>query len=217
MYKAVVFDMDGVLIDTEKIYRQCWKKNGVSIGIPEDEMEVWCNWIAGGNKESNARLFKSIRGEDFDYLAFRQRTMDLFDEHVARYGIDIKPNVEDTLKFLKEKGIKIAVATSTGRARAQRRLESVHIAGYFDEMVCGDEIVHGKPEPDIYDKACEKLGIEPEMAVAVEDSMNGVVSASCAGLYTVMVVDLIQPNETTEEYADETFYDIKDICSLFQK
>ena len=216
MHKAVVFDMDGVLVDTEKIYRQSWKKNAATIGMSEDEMEHWCDWIAGGNTESNARLFKSIRGEDFDYLAFRQRTMDLFNEHVAKYGIDIKPNVEDTLKFLKEKGIKIAVATSTSRDRAMQRLESVHIAEYFDEMVCGDEIAKGKPDPDIYYRACEKLGIEPEMAVAVEDSLNGIVSASVAGLYTVMVVDLIKPNETTEEYADETLYDIRDMWSLFQ-
>ena len=97
-----------------------------------------------------------------------------------------------------------------------QRLESVHIAEYFDEMVCGDEIAKGKPDPDIYYRACEKLGIEPEMAVAVEDSINGVVSASVAGLYTVMVVDLIKPNETTEEYADETLYDIRDMWSLFQ-
>ena len=216
MHKAVVFDMDGVLVDTEKIYRQSWKKNAATIGMSEDEMEHWCDWIAGGNTESNARLFKSIRGEDFDYLAFRQRTMDLFNEHVAKYGIDIKPYVEDTLKFLKEKGIKIAVATSTSRDRAMQRLESVHIAEYFDEMVCGDEIAKGKPDPDIYYRACEKLGIEPEMAVAVEDSLNGIVSASVAGLYTVMVVDLIKPNETTEEYADETLYDIRDMWSLFQ-
>lgn len=216
MHKAVVFDMDGVLVDTEKIYRQSWKKNAATIGMSEDEMEHWCDWIAGGNTESNARLFKSIRGEDFDYLAFRQRTMDLFNEHIAKYGIDIKPYVEDTLKFLKENGIKIAVATSTSRDRAMQRLESVHIAEYFDEMVCGDEIAKGKPDPDIYYRACEKLGIEPEMAVAVEDSLNGIVSASVAGLYTVMVVDLIKPNETTEEYADETLYDIRDMWSLFQ-
>lgn len=216
MHKAVVFDMDGVLVDTEKIYRQSWKKNAATIGMSEDEMESWCDWIAGGNTESNARLFKSIRGEDFDYLAFRQRTMDLFNEHVAKYGIDIKPYVEDTLKFLKEKSIKIAVATSTSRDRAIQRLESVHIAEYFDEMVCGDEIAKGKPDPDIYYRACEKLGIEPEMAVAVEDSVNGVVSAGVAGLYTVMVVDLIKPNGTTEEYADETLYDIRDMWSLFQ-
>ena len=216
MYRAVVFDMDGVLVDTEKIYRKCWKENGMSIGIPEAQMENVCDRVAGGNKTSNARVFKEIMGEDFDYLAFRQRTMDLFDEHVEKYGIDIKPHVEDTLRFLKEHGVKIALATSTARTRAQQRLDSVGIAGYFDEKVCGDEITHGKPEPDIYLKACGKLGVNPDEAVAVEDSVNGIISASRAGLCTVMVVDLIKPNGITREHAYKPFYDIEDICSLFE-
>ena len=172
MYKAVVFDMDGVLIDTEKIYRLCWKKNGMSIGIPENEMETVCDRVAGGNKTSNARVFKAIMGEDFDYLAFRQITLELFDEYVVEHGIDIKPHVAETLRFLRDKGIKIALATSTERARAEKRLMDVGIAEYFDEKVCGNEIAHGKPEPDIYLKACEKLQVDPEDAVAVEDSVN---------------------------------------------
>lgn len=215
MYKAVVFDMDGVLIDTEKIYRLCWKKNGMSIGIPENEMETVCDRVAGGNKTSNARVFKAIMGEDFDYLAFRQITLELFDEYVVEHGIDIKPHVEETLRFLRDKGIKIALATSTERARAEKRLMDVGIAEYFDEKVCGNEIAHGKPEPDIYLKACEKLQVDPEDAVAVEDSVNGVISADKAGLYTVMVVDLIQPNEITRKRADKVFFDMKEVQGLF--
>ena len=112
--------------------------------------------------------------------------------------------------------MKMALATSTARTRAQQRLDSVGIAGYFDEKVCGDEITHGKPEPDIYLKACGKLGVNPDEAVAVEDSVNGIISASRAGLCTVMVVDLIKPNGITRERAYKTFYDIEDICSLFE-
>lgn len=216
MYKAVVFDMDGVLVDTEKIYRLSWKKNGMSIGIPEYEMETVCDRVAGGNKASNARVFKDIMGDDFDYPAFRQRTMDLFDEYVAEHGIDIKPDVKATLEFLKNRGIKIALATSTERSKAEQRLRAVGICDYFDEKVCGNEIAHGKPEPDIYLKACEMLGVAPEDAVAVEDSVNGVVSADRAGLYTVMVVDLVRPNETTEQHADQTYYNIRDMWSLFE-
>ena len=215
MYKAVVFDMDGVLVDTEKIYRLCWKKNGMSIGIPDDEMEHVCDRVAGGNKTTNARVFKDIMGEDFQYLPFRQRTMDLFAEYVAEHGVEIKRPVAETLGFLQSRGIRIALATSTGRERAMQRLSHVGILDFFEEMVCGDEIVKGKPNPDIYIRACEKLGISPEEAVAVEDSVNGVISADTAGLYTVMVVDLIKPNDITEQHADQTFYDIKDICSLF--
>ena len=215
MYKAVVFDMDGVLVDTERIYRLCWKKNGVNIGISEDDMERVCDRVAGGNKTTNARVFKDIMGEDFEYLPFRQRTMDLFDEYVAEHGIDIKDHVAETLGFLKDRAVRIALATSTGRERAMQRLSDVGILDFFDEMVCGDEIVKGKPDPDIYIRACEQLGVSPAEAVAVEDSVNGVISADTAGLYTVMVVDLIKPNDITEQHADQTFYDIKDICSLF--
>lgn len=215
MYKAVVFDMDGVLIDTEKIYRMCWKKNGMSIGIPEDEMETVCDRVAGGNKTSNGRVFKEIMGEDFDYLAFRARTMELFDEYASEHGIEIKPGVRETLELLRARNVRIALATSTARELAEKRLEQVGILKYFDEKVCGDEIINGKPAPDIYLKACEKLGVHPGDAVGVEDSINGVIAADTAGLYTVMVVDLIKPNEITEKHADKVYYNMKEMQELF--
>lgn len=216
MYKAVVFDMDGVLIDSEKIYRMCWKKNGMSIGIPEDEMEVICDRVAGGNKKSNGRVFKEVMGEDFDYLAFREKTMEMFAEYADEHGLELKPGVKETLEFLREHGVKIALATSTVREPAEERLARVGIQDYFDAKVCGDEITEGKPAPDIYLNACRKLGVEPEMAVGVEDSINGVISAHTAGLYTVMVVDLIQPNDITAQNADEVYYNMKDMCTLWK-
>ena len=215
MFKAVVFDMDGVLVDTEKIYRRSWKINGMSIGIPEQDMDHICDRVAGGNKASNARVFKDIMGEDFDYLAFRQRTMELFDEYVREHGVEIKAHVADTLKYLKDKGVKIALATSTERERAEKRLESVGILEYFDTRVCGDEVTRGKPNPDIYLRACEKLGVKPSDTVGVEDSVNGVIAAHSAGLYTVMMVDLISPNDITAKNTDKVFYDMKELCSLF--
>lgn len=215
MYKAVVFDMDGVLVDTEKIYRRSWKINGMSIGITEQDMDHICDRVAGGNKASNARVFKDIMGEDFDYLAFRQRTMELFDEYVREHGVEIKAHVADTLKYLKDKGVKIALATSTERERAEKRLESVGILEYFDTRVCGDEVTRGKPNPDIYLKACEKLGVKPSDTVGVEDSVNGVIAAHSAGLFTVMMVDLIKPNEITAKNTDKVFFDMKELCSLF--
>lgn len=215
MYKAVVFDMDGVLIDSEKIYRRCWKANGISIGIPADEMETVCVRVAGGNVASNARVFKELMGEDFDYLSFRQRTMDMFSGYVAEHGVELKPGVTDTLKFLSGRGVKIALATSTVKERADRTLADVHISQYFDECVYGDEIAMGKPDPAIYLKACGKLGVLPGEAVAVEDSVNGVISAHTAGLFTVMVVDLIQPNDITAQNTDRVYENISSICELF--
>lgn len=214
-YRAVVFDMDGVLLDTEKVYRLCWKKNGMSIGIPEGKMDEICDKIAGGTKSTNARVFKDVMGEDFAYLPFRQKTIDMFEQYLLDNGIDLKDGVVDTLAFLKEKGVKIALATSTDRARAENKLVKTGLFQYFDELVFGDEIERGKPYPDIYLTACKKLNVEPRNAIGVEDSINGVISAGDAGLYTVMVIDLIKPNDITKKRANRTYDNIRKICELF--
>jgi HAD superfamily hydrolase (TIGR01509 family) len=141
--------------------------------------------------------------------------MELFEQHLQDYGIDIKSGVVETLSTLQRRGIKMAVATSTDRSRAEDKLIRTGLMKYFDELVYGDDIENGKPFPDIYLKACEKLGVAPEKAVAVEDSINGIISASDAGLYPVMVVDLIEPNEVTRERAKKTYWNIYDILELF--
>lgn len=215
--KAVAFDMDGVLIDSEKVYRMCWKKNGLSIGIPEAEMEKICDRLAGGTKQTNAHVMKEKMGEDFDYLTFRQRTVDMFEEYLNEHGIELKHGVIETLKTLKAHGVKMAVATSTDRERAEDKLVRSGLLPYFDEVVCGDDIKRGKPYPDIYLKACEKLGTKPEETVGVEDSINGVIASHDAGLYTLMVIDLIQPNEVTREKADRICDDIFELTELFEK
>lgn len=215
MFKAVVFDMDGVLLDTEKVYRLSWKKNGMDIGIPEAEMDIICEKVAGGTKKHNAKVFQEKMGEDFDYLEFRKKTFSMFEEYLLEHGIDVKPGVPETLRALKEKGIRLGLATSTERTNAIDRLTKTGLYEFFDEKVFGDEIENGKPDPDIYLRACEKLGVKPEEAIGVEDSINGVIASSTAGLYTVMVVDLIQPNDLTREKAANIYYNISDILELF--
>ena len=214
-YNAVVFDMDGVLTDTEKVYRQCWTMNGMSEGLTAQQMKAVCDRLAGGTRATNALVVKEYLGEDFDYIPFRKKTMDMFQEYIDEHGIDLKSNVVSTLTELKRRGVKMALATSTDRQKAVDRLTRTGLIDFFDETVCGDEVERGKPHPDIYLKACEKLKVSPDRAVAVEDSVNGVISASDAGLCTVMVVDLIMPNDTTNERTDKTCYNIKEILELF--
>ncbi len=195
MIKAVVFDMDGVIFDSEKLYRKHWMITGKEYNIPDITMKELCNRIAGATKEHNEKLMKSYFGQDFDYNTFRGKTMERMDEDIRQNGLDLKPGVKELFCFLKQRGIKMGLATSTIQQRAERNLQNAGILEEFDRIVYGGTVPNGKPAPDIYLKACEELGVEPHEAMGVEDSINGVKSASGAGLYTVMVIDLIEPTE----------------------
>ena len=205
MFEAVVFDMDGVITDTEKLYRRFQMEEGRKRGIPEDVLVYACEHIAGGNKYSNKPIFESIVGRGIDYMEFREKLMANLDAYIAANGVELKYGVKETLAYLKEKGIKVGLATSTIRERAIGYLTAHDIYKYFDKLVFGNMVEHGKPAPDIYLKACEELDVEPARAVAVEDSINGIKSAGTAGLYAVMVVDLIKPNDEITPYVKQIY------------
>lgn len=216
MFKAVVFDMDGVIFDSEKLYRKHWMISAKEYGIPEETMRELCNLIAGATKENNERLMKSRFGEDFDYMQFRGKTMDRMDEEIAQNGLDLKPGVKEFFAFLKERGYKVGLATSTQRERAERNLCNAGILDVFDASVFGGMVERGKPFPDIYLRACRELGVQPAEAVGIEDSINGVKSAKEAGLYTVMVVDLISPTEEIRQIADGIYDSMFEVMELME-
>lgn len=217
MIKAIVFDMDGVIFDSEKLYRKHWMITGREYGIPEPEMEALCNRIAGATKEHNEKLMKSYFGEDFDYDTFRGKTMARMDEEILANGVELKPGVRELFQYLKEHGYKIALATSTAQERAERNLRNAGILEDFDVIVYGGVVPHGKPAPDIYLRACAELGILPKEAMGVEDSINGVKSSAAAGLYTVMVIDLIEPTEEIKPLADQIYNSLFDIIDFLQR
>ncbi|MBQ7708204.1 MAG: HAD family phosphatase [Lachnospiraceae bacterium] len=214
MFEAVVFDMDGVIFDTEKLYRRFYMEEGKRRGVPDDVMTKACEAVAGGTKFDNKPRFEAIVGRGIEYLEFRDRVIENFEKFVLANGVELKDGVIETLDFLKEHNIKIALATSTQSERAKRYLDSKDMNKYFDKIIYGDMVEHSKPDPDIYLKACAALDVEPANAIAVEDSINGIVSAGRAGMYPVMVIDLIQPNEDTKKYAKQVYDNIKNICDL---
>lgn len=217
MIKAVVFDMDGVIFDSEKLYRKHWMITGAEYGIPEDTMKELCNLIAGSTKERNEKLMKSRFGEDFDYTTFRGKTMTRMDQDILENGVELKPGVVELFRYLQENGYKIGLATSTQRERAERNLTNAGIIHYFDDIVYGGVVANGKPAPDIYLKACENLKIAPNEAIGIEDSINGVKSSAAAGLYTIMVVDLIEPTDEIRPLANKIYDSLFEVIKLLQE
>ena len=214
MFKAVVFDMDGVITDTEKLYRRFQLEEGRSRGITDQEMEQVCLAIAGGNKYTNKPKFEAIVGRGIDYFEYREKMMARMDRHIRENGVELKPGVKEILSYLKSKGIKIGLATSTVRERATGYLVDHGIYEFFDTLVFGDMVENGKPAPDIFLKACEKLEVAPEETITVEDSINGIKSAFAAGTYPVMVVDLIEPNDEVMPLVKKIYRVITDIKEL---
>ena len=220
MIKAVVFDMDGVIFDSEKLYRKHWMISAKEFGIDENIMSTLLDKIAGATKERNEKLMKSYFGEDFDYMAFRELTMNRMDEDIRENGVALKPGVKELFNYLKTHGYLIGLATSTMKERAERNLKRAGIISYFDGIMYGGIVAAGKPAPDIYEHACQLLSVKPSEAIGVEDSINGIKSSHAAGLYTIMVVDLIKPNDEVIGMADQIYgslFDVKDYMMSLQE
>lgn len=191
--KAFIFDMDGTLIDTEKIYRVIWPKAMESLGYVYTD-EQYLSMRSLGRPFAPAK-FKSWYGEDFDYDGARRVRKGLFDAYVEEHGIEVKKGAIDLLSFLHSKGIITAIATATDYDRAIEYLKFTGLDGYFDRVISATMVDEGKPSPKVYQYACKELGFDTSECVAVEDAPNGVLSASGAGLRVIMVPDQTEPEE----------------------
>ena len=186
--KGVIFDMDGVLLNSEVLYQRFWLEALHYYGYPAEKEHILAlRSLTGKNAELK---LKSFFGDSLDYEKVKNKRIVLMDEYVRKNGVEIKKGADEILPYLKEKGIKIALATSSPYERAQEHLGMAGLFKYFDQCVCGGMVKNSKPQPDIYLLASEKLGLKPCECIAVEDSPNGVKSAVNAGCKTVMIPDL---------------------------
>ncbi len=194
--KAVVFDMDGVLFDTESVGFAAWDYACKKLGIASASGLAYK--MLGMNAAAVDGILKEYYGENFELEAFHRLCRAYTYTYFAENGVPQKPYVHDALNKLKNSGLKIALASSTGRKGVLRNLESAGITGYFEAVISGDMTERSKPAPDIYLKAAEALGVPTQLCFAVEDSRNGILSAHGAGMKVIMVPDLWQGDEETD-------------------
>ena len=189
---TVIFDMDGVIFDSEILVLSSWKEVAGRHGI--QDVEKVCHECLGTNSAVSKQIFLRHYGQDFPYDEYKAEMAEVFFAHASDGKLAKKQGVEELLKYLKDKGFKVGIASST---RERGLLE------YFDQIVGGDMVKHSKPEPDIFLEACGRLESKPENCYVIEDSYNGIRAAHAAGMHPIMVPDLMEPTEEMKSLAEQ--------------
>lgn len=195
--KAAVFDMDGLMFDTERLAMAAWDYAGEKMGLGKAGYMVMKT--LGVTAERADEIWREEFGSNVDTKAMRRYGREFTDNFYEHNKVPVKYGLYELLDWLKSSGIKTAVASSSTRRAVLRNLESAGITDKFDIIVSGEMATRSKPAPDIYLKACELLGENPNDCIALEDSRNGLWAAHNAGCRVIMVPDLWQADEETEK------------------
>lgn len=213
--KGFVFDMDGVLLDTESICDRTWELAAKDFGIERDDAMRIISLCRGTNKKTSREIILRELGEDFDVESYMKKTSDYFKVISENEGIALMPYVKECLAYLEKKGYRLALASSTRKVVVESQLTRAGLIEYFDYRMTGDMVKNSKPDPEIYLSAVKLLGLKPEECVGIEDSLNGLRSAHGAGLVTVMVPDRAPANEETAKVTDYLCQSLKDVMDIF--
>lgn len=213
--KGAIFDMDGLLIDTEKLYLRYWKQSAADFGYDMRDEHVYA--IRSLARKYSIPKLKGFFGEDFPTEEVRAHRTELINAHIAEHGIDLKKGLFELLDYLRDKGVRLAVATATPRERTLKYLEKIGTADRFDAVVCGDMVTSGKPDPEIYLTAARELGLPPENCTAFEDSPNGLKAARAAGCQVIMIPDMTQPQPEDEPFYDAVYSSLDEAIDFFER
>ncbi|MDE6944379.1 MAG: HAD family phosphatase [Lachnospiraceae bacterium] len=188
--------MDGLILDSERVYDRAMVMSGSSFGYALDEN--FLKKTRGVNGGLFAQMIYGEFGKDFPLEKFRDRYREIIWEIFQKEGLGIKPGFKELHQYLIKKKLRYCLATSTNRQMAKRLLHIAGIRDVFHSMICGDEVTLGKPHPEIYRKAAAMLDVEPAECVVLEDSVNGIKAGYAAGCQVIMIPDLTEPSEEIE-------------------
>ena len=210
----VIFDMDGLMFDTEKVFIKAWDYAGDKIGIGKAGFMVYKT--LGMNIVSSYNVWREEFGDRYNQEELRKYTKEFLKKYYDENTVPVKPGLYILLDFLKSKQCKMAVASSSPRWEVEKHLKDAGVKDYFLDIVCGDMIENSKPAPDIYLKVCELIGVEPKECYALEDSKNGLLSAYRAGCKPIMIPDLWQPDEEIMKVIVAKYDDLEQVKVAFE-
>ena len=207
--KAVLFDMDGVIFDTEREYLKEWNKIFKKYGY-EMKKEIYVSVMGRGRKKVK-EIFKENFGDDLPIEEMYIEKDKMLKEAIENNKVPLKQGALELLEFLKENGYKTALATSAKKDRVKSQVTHAKINNLFDAIVCADDIVNSKPDPEIFLKAAEKVNVKPENCIVIEDSEAGIRAAFNAGMIAFHVKDLKEADESIIKYCDKNFENLIEI------
>jgi len=213
--EAVLFDMDGVIFDTEIVYLDIWTKIFHSYEYKMTK-EVYIS-VMGRGRKNVIKTFLDVYGHDLPIIQMYKEKDEILAQVIDKGQVPMKVGVKEILSFLKENKYKVALATSAKRDRVAKQLKMSNIQNVFDIIVCGDEIINSKPDPEIFLKAAEKLSVNPENCVVIEDSPAGIEAAYNAKMIGMHVEDLKKADEEILKYCHKSFKNLLDIKEYLTK
>ena len=207
--KAVVFDMDGVIFDSERLSKEVWLEIAAERGI-EGFAPVY-DEIIGVNKAGGRKIVCNAYGQDFPFDEIHAEAAGRKLPKCPDGHYPLKDGIVELLTFLKEHNYKVGLASSTEESVVRMHLEKSQLISYFDCLICGNMVTNSKPHPEIFLLACETLGVRPEETYIIEDSYNGIRAAHAAGAFSIMVPDLKAPTEEMKQLSKLILKDLYEV------
>lgn len=206
MIKAIIFDMDGLMIDSERVTFECYQEilKGMNLTMDEEFYKT----LLGKPLKGIYQRFYDVYGNDFPIEDVIKDVHALMAKRFETEGVPIKTGLKSLLEYLKENNYKTIVATSSNRDRVDTILSQAQITDYFDDSICGDEVTKGKPNPEVFLKSCQKLGVNVDEAIVLEDSEAGIQASYDAGIKVICIPDMKYPEK---QYVEKTFKILKDL------
>ena len=209
MIKAIIFDMDGLMIDSERVTFECYQERLKDMNLTMDE--EFYKTLLGKPIKGIYQRFYDVYGNDFPIENVIQDVHQLMAERFETEGVPVKKGLVELLHYLKDNNYKTIVATSSKRDRVDKILAQAKITEFFDDSICGDEVTKGKPNPEVFLKSCQKLGVNVDEAIVLEDSEAGIQASYDANIKVICIPDMKYPEK---QYEEKTFKILKDLTEV---